>query len=258
MLLPRADRQAAPLALRPWPSVLFTWGPGGASDLHAHHCWHLLVGLDGPLRIRRPDAADVESRAALTRPHAPHAVDATETRVAIVFVEPESRLGERLRHAVEAPVLAVGGDVASSIVTALSRLVDEGVEDIEAPLASVFAVLGVDADSPIPRHPGLRRVLHHLRQAPPEADLSLEALAVVAGLSTGRLMHVFTEEVGVPLRPYLLWLKLERAALALAGGMALSEAAHAAGFSDAAHMSRTFRRMYGVAPSDLRRRSGGA
>ncbi|XXV21758.1 helix-turn-helix domain-containing protein [Sorangium sp. So ce1182] len=31
--------------------------------------------------------------------------------------------------------------------------------------------------------------------------------------------------------------------------------ARAAGFADAAHMTRTFRRMFGVSPSDLRRRS---
>ncbi|MET0401857.1 MAG: helix-turn-helix domain-containing protein, partial [Cystobacter sp.] len=35
-------------------------------------------------------------------------------------------------------------------------------------------------------------------------------------------------------------------------GMPLGEAAQAAGFADAAHMSRTFRRMLGMPPSALR------
>jgi AraC-like DNA-binding protein len=68
-------------------------------------------------------------------------------------------------------------------------------------------------------------------------------------------MHAFTAEVGIPLRPYLRWLKLERAATALATGAGLSDAAHAAGFSDAAHTTRTFRRMHGVTPAAPKRRS---
>jgi AraC-like DNA-binding protein len=65
-------------------------------------------------------------------------------------------------------------------------------------------------------------------------------------------MHVFTESIGVPLRAYLLWCKLQRAAAGVATGLPLSQAAAAAGFADAAHMTRAFRRMFGMTPSALR------
>jgi transcriptional regulator GlxA family with amidase domain len=65
-------------------------------------------------------------------------------------------------------------------------------------------------------------------------------------------MHVFTTSVGTPLRPYLAWLRVQRAAMAIISGNSLTDAAHTAGFSDAAHMSRTFTRMLGIAPSLLR------
>jgi AraC-like DNA-binding protein len=64
-------------------------------------------------------------------------------------------------------------------------------------------------------------------------------------------MHAFTESVGVPLRPYILWLRLQRAACDLIHGATATEAAHSAGFSDAAHLTRTFRRMFGVTPTEL-------
>ena len=38
----------------------------------------------------------------------------------------------------------------------------------------------------------------------------------------------------------------------MADGASLTEAAHEAGFADSAHFSRTFRRMFGLAPSSLR------
>jgi AraC-like DNA-binding protein len=64
-------------------------------------------------------------------------------------------------------------------------------------------------------------------------------------------MHVFTASVGVPLRPYVLWLRLQRASYELMNGATVTETAHIAGFSDAAHLTRTFRRMPGTTPTDL-------
>jgi transcriptional regulator GlxA family with amidase domain len=100
-------------------------------------------------------------------------------------------------------------------------------------------------------HPRVRKLLRHLAALPADADTSLAALAEVVGLSPGRLMHAFTASIGIPLRPYLGWLRLQRAAVAVVGGAPLSDAAHAAGFADAAHMTRTFRKMFGTPPSAL-------
>jgi AraC-like DNA-binding protein len=82
-------------------------------------------------------------------------------------------------------------------------------------------------------------------------DFSLRTLAGISGLSQSRFMHVFTESMGVPLRPYVLWLRLQRACCDLMGGASVTTAAHNAGFSDAAHLTRTFRRMLGMTPTDL-------
>jgi AraC-like DNA-binding protein len=76
----------------------------------------------------------------------------------------------------------------------------------------------------------------------------------MAGLSASRFQHVFRREFGVAGRPYIRWLRLQRAACDLIAGASLSQAAHAAGFSDTAHISRTFRSTVGVAPSDISRR----
>lgn len=102
---------------------------------------------------------------------------------------------------------------------------------------------------PVQAHPRVERVLRVLHDLPARDRLSLERLAAVAGLSPSRFMHVFTRSVGMPLRRYILWLRLRRAACALAAGASVTHAAHSAGFSDAAHMTRTFRRMLGTTPA---------
>jgi AraC-like DNA-binding protein len=129
---------------------------------------------------------------------------------------------------------------------------EDGVAWAQRTAAVLGASSSPGAPSAAPVHPRVRRALRHLQGLPPEGDQSLEALARVAGLSEGRFMHAFTESVGIPLRPYLAWLKLQRAAAAIVTGSSLVEAAHGAGFSDAAHMTRSFRRMFGVKPSELR------
>jgi AraC-like DNA-binding protein len=65
-------------------------------------------------------------------------------------------------------------------------------------------------------------------------------------------MHVFTESIGIPLRPYLSWLRVQRAACAILGGAQITQAAHLAGFADASHLCRTFHRRLGMLPSALR------
>lgn len=257
VLLPRpssAFRAAG--VLRPWPAVLVTWGEGGATRLHAHHCWHLIVGLDADLAVTtRAGGRSRRAGALITAPDAPHAVDARGTRALIVFVEPESDAGERLLAARGRASISLYPDADATRLRAMLSPEGPALAHPEDVVARALSLAGEPVGPPPGGHPGVRRVLRYLRQADPEADMSLAALAEIAGLSPGRFMHAFTETVRIPLRPYLRWLKLERAGAALAGGASLGEAAYGAGFADAAHMSRTFVRMFGVSPSDVRRRS---
>ena len=105
---------------------------------------------------------------------------------------------------------------------------------------------------PVKIHPRVNRVLKYLREKLGVSDdVSLKRLAGISSLSQSHFMHIFTESVGVPLRPYILWLRLQRAACDLLDGATVTSAAHNAGFSDGAHLTRTFRRMLGLTPTDL-------
>ena len=101
----------------------------------------------------------------------------------------------------------------------------------------------------------VRRVLRDLPNRLAEAEaVSLDVVAASVRLSPSRFLHLFTTSVGVPLRPYVLWLRLQCGARELARGKSVAEAAYAAGFADAAHFTRTFRRMIGATPRQVLRR----
>jgi hypothetical protein len=104
--------------------------------------------------------------------------------------------GERLLATRGRDTIGVYGDADAKRLRA--QLSPEGsvLADPEARWRALS--LGGEPVAPPPgRHPGVRRVLRHLRQAPPEADASLAALAKVAGLSPERFMRAFTDTVGI-------------------------------------------------------------
>lgn len=233
-----------------WPAAMIVWGPGSTSARHSHHCVQLVMVLQGKLRIRSgPGAAWRTCGAALVRPDADHEVDARGGTLLIGFFDPESELGTALTERIK-------GDI--------SRVPATQVEHWRLPLGSKLTPAGVErwvrqdllnSRRRATIHPGVRRVLKYLRENPGKGkDLSLKALAGVSGVSASRLMHVFTESAGVPIRPYILWLRLQRACYELMNGATATEAAQIAGFSDAAHQTRTFRRMLGASPTELLKR----
>lgn len=80
-------------------------------------------------------------------------------------------------------------------------------------------------------------------------NLSVEELAESVCLSVPRLVELFKKQTGVPIRRYRLWHRLYVTALRMGWGESITEAALAAGFTDSAHCSHTFRSMLGMPPS---------
>jgi AraC-like DNA-binding protein len=70
-------------------------------------------------------------------------------------------------------------------------------------------------------------------------------------LSESRLQHLFRDQVGVPIRRYLLWHRYLTALSLLADGASVTRAAHAAGFAGSAHLTRTAVRMNGFTPTKM-------
>ena len=99
------------------------------------------------------------------------------------------------------------------------------------------------------------RITRSLKRINESADLrvSLEDIAATVFLSPSRFAHLFKQQVGLPFRHYVLWRKLARAILAIGRGETMVDAAQAADFADAAHLTRTFHQMFGIKPSAMMR-----
>ncbi|MGA8116951.1 MAG: AraC family transcriptional regulator [Actinocatenispora sp.] len=112
------------------------------------------------------------------------------------------------------------------------------------------ALADTDPPDPPTLHPGLRRAVELIPDRL-SRGVRLSGLAAEVGLSTSRLGHLFTVELGLPYRAYVRWARLQKVVDALRDGATLGVAAHAAGFTDSAHMNRACRQMFGINPSEF-------
>ena len=85
----------------------------------------------------------------------------------------------------------------------------------------------------------------------PVKKISTSVIAEAINLSESRFIHLFKYQMGIPVRRYLLWLRLRDTVEQVLNGMSFTHAAHHAGFSDSAHFCRTFKKMSGMTMSDF-------
>lgn len=78
--------------------------------------------------------------------------------------------------------------------------------------------------------------------------VTLDALAEHAGLDKFHLVRAFRAAVGLPPYAYLTHVRVGRAAVLLARGASVAEAAQAVGFYDESQLHRHFRRLKGITP----------
>ena len=183
-----------------------------------------------------------------------HSFDCSGAMGAMLFVDPESREGMWLHRALEQEIVIVPESRLASSVSELRTFVEQPIEGMEPGALIRHCVYAVSPGAPPARglDPRVTTVLQAIRVRD-DLRMSLDDAAQLAFLSPSRFAHLFKDQVGLPYSRYMLWRKLTRAMVAIASERTLAAAAHAADFSDAAHLTRTFYQMVGMAPSVLMR-----
>jgi AraC-like DNA-binding protein len=226
-------------------------------ELHAHHAVQITLALGPEDRFRlRPGPGEpwLESRGIVVASHQPHAFGADGAHTAVIWVEPESEEGRILHERYAAGGV---GALPPEMVDAAAPLLRDAyraTRDHDRLVRAAHDAIAALTSGHRPRRAVDERVLRAIdfMQGRLERPPTLAEAAAAAYLSPGRFRHLFVEETGMRFRPYLLWLRLIRAVRVLSSGESASTAAHAAGFADSAHLTRTFRRMLGAPPSAFR------
>lgn len=241
------------LRLTMWSHRALYQGISPDNALHRHHAAQLCLSIDGDFRVL-DDQNSFRTPGVLIPPDQAHRIEADDARLFVLYVEPECHEYE----AVIAPVLCAersAGLVPLNVSPAHTRKLKSlyaRMDHADQAWSVCLGALGSPSGiaQPSVRDQRIEQVIRVIR-GNPAITQPLAELARSVHLSPSRLGHLFREQVGVPIRRFAVWSRLRHVVFLAVEGASLTDAAHAAGFSDAAHMSNAFRRMFGFAPSRL-------
>jgi AraC family transcriptional regulator len=225
----------------------------GRSDWHDHHALQIALALDGVCRLRsQADGIWSDFKGAIVQSHRHHQFEVEGATMAQLFVEPETAEGRLLRERFVDDIspLPEGERLAMARLLCDALRTDANADSmIAATRAATQLLAGVEA--PIAKGDGrVDKAIAYIR-AHIHAAITLDEAAAAAALSPGRFRHLFVAQTGTSFRAYVLWTRLNVAIQFAMAGQSWTAAAHGAGFADSAHLTRTFRRMFGINPAAL-------
>lgn len=195
-------------------------------------------------------------------------IDGRRQAAGVAFVRPF--VAKRV-HAADVPLISVGLHPNHPMYRAFNRIPDPGCvmhrhaefPDLLASVASAAAqpltpqagailmewAIRVATDGMPPLAPLDARVQQAMAMLVRDHTISLDELAEATCLSYFRLSHLFKQELGISLRQYVLALKIDTATQHLGLGGTLTDAAHAGGFCDSAHLTKVWVKWFGGPPT---------
>ncbi len=222
----------------------------GMQNLTVRHAVTVLCATGPqPLHVRC-NGQMVAGQVLLIRPMAHKTIHAIDQPLVLADLEPAHPQYRRLHAPGAPPVQALDArtsapflDMARAFATGRlqGRALDASARQAIDALAQPFAV-------PAPLDPRVRRLMCQLDEDP---GAELGGLAGALDLSPHHASRLFGQGLGLPLRRYVLSVKIRAAASFMGSGLALTQIAQAAGFVDSAHFSKVWVQCYGASPSQF-------
>ena len=227
-------------------------GPVQDNELHKHHALQL-VASSTPFRLSIGQGEVREERFVLIDSNVPHKVQGDSPHQFLVLIDRESVLSDALRASLPPGIGFVSFQPVDDLPVPPETCGDARRES-DRLARSVVQPMGVLISDQSLDH----RIQAACRFITEQEDFktSLGAVAAHIGLSEGRTTHLFKEQIGVPIRRFVMWLRIRRAIAEAAATGSLTDASHSAGFADQAHFTRTFRDMFGLSPKQILARKG--
>jgi AraC-like DNA-binding protein len=218
-------------------------------DVCAGASW-LMVCLKGEVRIKAAGSAEwIQARSFLIRAGTKIIVDNRSAVIATVHLDaakPDFDVLKSLMLSVTDTVY-FNHKFEDIVIEDLLAL-----RDIELPFAltmdrleAVLYQFCSDAWRARAMDPRVSYVVGRLRETS-RCNLSVKQFAAEVKLSESGLIKLFRSRVGVPIRSHRLWYRLMSYTMLLKEGLSSKQALRLAGFSDVAHLSRTYCKMIGI------------
>ncbi len=223
-------------------------------NLHHHHAVQLVLSLDKPYKASLDHQTFESIQGFLIDSDIPHACQSANATVLVISIDATSTKGRLLKQHLSHRKFALIDKIFSAeaidrFSTNYWRYCHDDSTEFD-PLDLIHSLY--DEQNKIAALD--RRSLAAIEFINQNISKTIQTrdIAQHVDLSESRLRHLFSEQIGIPITSYILWTRMKVALRAmLKPGVTLANAAHRANFSDHAHFTRTFKRMFGISPSLL-------
>ena len=222
--------------------------------LHHHHAVQLVASLDKPYRTILGHQEIDSTRGFMINSDVPHACQSADATVLVISIDATSVRGKRLKQQLSNRKFVLLNEIFS--IEEIDRFSESYWEYTQEPSVqfnplTLIQMLCKGENDPISFEGRSLAAIEFINQNISKTIQVIE-IAQHVDLSESRLRHLFSEQIGIPITSYILWTRIKVALREmLTPGVTLADAAHRANFSDHAHFTRTFKRMFGVSPSLL-------
>ncbi len=209
---------------------------GLETELHSHPAIEILTDQAGKMTLSQSQVILDNLSLAIIDANIPHRISAPDSSVQVVMLEHRN-------VAVKEFLSTLGINLKNGIFTSSQ----ENLAPFRLDLLSEN-LLYDDQENPYDER--VLKVIRYLAQHEVKYDDALDELTDLIHLSKSRLSHLFTEQVGISIKKYLLWCKLRNTiAQHLNEEEDLFTSLIKSGFYDQPHFSRAFKTMLGVNPT---------
>lgn len=197
---------------------------------HGNAVTCVLAGQHGPVSVKRGDMS-VTGALLLVRPGIEHSVYCPPRGTRVLYLNGLSFPGDH--------------SLAMPLAGALANLAMDAVNGKPDAARELRGRLGGDA-----AYPADIAGIAHAAMRDPMARLTQVQLMRHLNMERTSALRYFKAATGLTFRDFKRWTGLQFAARQMMEGASIRTAAMDAGFADTAHLSRTFRLLFGLAPSE--------
>ncbi|MBD5506639.1 MAG: helix-turn-helix transcriptional regulator [Lachnospiraceae bacterium] len=217
----------------------------GNPEMHSHSACHVLVGLQGDMRVIT-EKETVMCRGAILPSGMVHTVESFGEPLLVFMFDITSTVSERMLSFTVLEEQAAEGVAMSYQMLAAG----DPEKDYRRFFREIMGRIGIkEVGSRITDE----RVLLAMRFAEEhlQDEVTAKEAAGAACLSESRFSHLFKEQAGIAFSSWLVFRRLFCAYMRVADGESITDASLAAGFSTPSHFATVNKKMFGITARDL-------
>lgn len=214
------------------------------NEFHKHYALQISVSIEPNMKLSLKETSEELGDFFLIDSKIDHKLLSKDTQLTIL-VNPLSPLGHIFQQKYDTYTI----DIKKKLKSILSKLLTNKI-DFQQFCASIKTVLNqYRCNCEIENHLKDDRIFKVLDffEENFEKVYHAEEIANSCCLSISRFLHLFKEKTGLTFRRYQLWNKIVKS-LPYLEKHSITKTAHAFGFTDSSHYTRTFKETFGVLP----------